>query len=159
MTFWKSILLVAKPKDNKTTITCRTCEKEIPLGDIFIHFGCCKEQQSFYDKMKLFNLKLEQFIGNLEIYLSAIGVSPIKKKLFTEGFYINNIISRIPGCENDEGENFIKKLIKLYTYEKNKPPDYYEKNPDKLYFIVSISYFSLIFFFMDKMNTEQDQDL
>ena len=159
MTFWKSILLVAKPKDNKTTITCRTCEKEIPLGDIFIHFGCCKEQQSFYDKMKLFKLKLEQFIGNLEIYLSAIGVSPIKKKLFTEGFYINNIISRIPGCENDEGENFIKKLIKLYTYEKNKPPDYYEKNPDKLYFIVSISYFSLIFFFMDKMHTEQDQDL
>ena len=36
MTFWKSILLLAKPKDNKTTITCRTCEKEIPFENSFI---------------------------------------------------------------------------------------------------------------------------
>ena len=33
ITFWKSVLIVAKPKDNKTTITCRTCEKEIELED------------------------------------------------------------------------------------------------------------------------------
>ena len=162
MTFWKSILLVAKPKDNKTTITCRTCEKEIPLEDIFIHFGCCKEQQSFYDKMKLFKLKLEKYITNLDIYLAKtnLGVSPDKKKTFSKGSHLYNIINRIPGCEGDEdGDKFIKNLVKLFNYEKNKQSDYYEKNPEKLFYIVSMSYFTLMFFMMNKINSETDQEL
>ena len=65
ITFWKSILIVPKTKDSKNTITCRTCEKEIPLDNIFIHFGICKEQQSFYNKMKLFRLKLSKYINDI----------------------------------------------------------------------------------------------
>ena len=162
MTFWKSILLVAKEKDNKKTITCRTCEKEIPLEDIFIHFGCCKEQQSFYDKMKLFKLKLEKYITNLDIYLakSNFTSTPIKRKIFNKPHNFYNLTSKIPGCENDEeGDIFLKNLIELYKYEKNKPSDYYEKNPEKIHYIVSMSYFSLMLFIMNKISSESDQEL
>ena len=162
MTFWKSVLIVPKPKDNKKTITCRTCEKEINLEDIFIHFGCCKEQQSFYDKMKIFKLKLDKYITNLDIYLAKSNISstPVKRKLFSKGYHIYNMTSKIPEYENDEtGEKFIKDLITLYTYEKNKPSDYYEKYPEKIYTIVTMSYFSLMFFIMNKISTEADQEL
>ena len=54
MIFWKSILIIAKPKDDKKNFICRTCEKEIPLEDLFLHLGCCKEQKSYYKKMKGF---------------------------------------------------------------------------------------------------------
>ena len=162
MTFWKSILIVAKPKDNKTTITCRTCEKEIELEDIFIHFGICKEQQSFYDKMKIFKLKLDKYITNLDIYLakSNLSATPIKRKLFSKGHHIYNMTSKIPEYENDEdGEKFMKDLITLFTYEKNKSSDYYEKYPEKIYSIVTMSYFSLMFFIMNKISIEADQEL
>ena len=162
MTFWKSILLVANSKDNKKTITCRTCEKEIPLENIFIHFGCCKEQQSFYDKMKIFKLKIDKYITNLDIYLakSNLSVTPIKRNLFNKGYHIFSIIKRIPGCENDEnGEKFLKNLINLYKYEKNKSSDYYDLYPDKIYYIVSMSYFSLIVFLLNKLYKEPDQEL
>ena len=92
MTFWKSILLVAKEKDNKTTNTCRTCEKEIPIEDIFIHFGCCKEQQSYYDKMKLFKLKLEKYITNLDIYLAKSNFTSTPIKKLKEKYLIKDII-------------------------------------------------------------------
>ena len=163
MTFWKSVLLVAKPKDNKKTITCRTCEKEILLEDIFIHFGCCKEQQSFYDKMKLFKLKLEKYITNLDIYLAKTNlnnVSMIKRKVFSKGTQLNYLINSIQGYEvDDQGEKFIKDLIKLYKYEKNKSSDYYETSPEKLFFIVSLSYFSLMIFLLNKINIEPDKEL
>ena len=163
MTFWKSILLVAKPKDNKTTITCRTCEKEIPLDDIFIHFGCCKEQQCFYDKMKLFKLKLEKYITKLDIYLAKSKLnndSNIKRKIFAKGTHLYNFISKMPEYNDDiEGEKFMKDIIKLYNYEKNKPFDYYENNPEKLYFIVSLSYLTLMFFLMNKIYIESDEEL
>lgn len=46
-------MIVAKPKDNNNKyFTCRTCEKEIPFDEIFLHLGSCKEQQAFYNKMK-----------------------------------------------------------------------------------------------------------
>ena len=69
MIFWKSVMIEAKSKDNNKNFTCRTCEKEIPLEDIFLHLGCCKEQQSFYEKMKGFKVKLDQYITNLLFYL------------------------------------------------------------------------------------------
>ena len=162
MTFWKSIMIVAKPKDDKNTFTCRTCEKEIPLDDIFLHIGCCKEQQSFYDKMKGFKLKIQNYITHLDIYVakSNINITPINKKLFGKGGYLYKIIHKIPGCENDDdGVNFIKKLIQLYTFEKSKPSDYYEKKPEEISYIVSMSYFSLMIFLLNKISVETDQDL
>ena len=163
MTFWKSIMIVAKPKDdNKKNFVCRTCEKEIPLEDIFLHVGCCKEQQSFYDKMKEYKLKIQHYITHLDIYIakSNINISPINRKLFGRGGLLYKIIHKIPDCENDEdGVNFIKKLIKLYTFEKNKPSDYYEKKPEEISYIVSMSYFSLMIFLLNKISEETDQDL
>ena len=162
MTFWKSIILIAKPKDDKKTFICRTCEKEIPLEDIFLHLGCCKEQQSFYGKMNFFKLKIQKYITQLDIYLvkSNINKTPVNKKLFEKRGYLYNIICRIPGCENDyDGANFIKKLIKIYSHEKNKPNDYYEKRPEDISYIVSMTYFSLMVFLLNNISMETDQDL
>ena len=163
MTFWKSILIVPKTKDSKITITCRTCEKEIFLDDIFIHFGCCKEQQSFYDKMKLFKLKLTKYITNLEIYLTKMKINvlnPNNRTLFNAEWYVNNIMKKIPGFENDEnGILFVENLKKLYNYEKEKSSDYYEKSPDNIYYIVSMSYFSIMFFMLNKLYKETDHEL
>ena len=163
MTFWKSIMIVAKPKeDNNKNFICRTCEKQIPLEDIFLHLGCCKEQQSFYDKMKDFKLKIQHYINLLDLYLakSNINMTPINRKLFGKGGILHKIINKISGCENDDdGINFIKKLIRLYTFEKNKPSDYYEKKPEEISYIVSMSYFSLMIFLLNKISDEIDQDL
>ena len=128
--FWRSVTFVAKSNDNKNSYTCRTCEKEISLNDIFLHIGCCKEQQSFYEKMKDFKMKLRRNVAKLEFYLAKcnINLSPINMKLFEEGKIFHKIIRLIPEFENDyDGINFIKILIKLYTNESNKPFDYYEK--------------------------------
>ena len=160
--FWKSIMIVAKPKDDNKNFVCRTCEKEIPLDEIFLHLGCCKEQQSFYDKMKDFKLKIQNYITHLDIYLTKtkINITPVNRKLFGKGGDLYQIVSKIPGCENDDdGVNFIKKLIRLYTFEKNKSNDYYEKNPEEISYIVSMSYVSLMIFLLNKMSTETDQDL
>ena len=163
MTFWKSIMIVAKPKeDNNKNFICRTCEKQIPLDDIFLHLGCCKEQQSFYDKMKEYKLKIQHYINLLDLYLakSNINATPINRKLFGRGGLLYKIINKIYGCEkDDDGANFIKKLIKLYTFEKNKPSDYYEKKPEEISYIVSMSYFSLMIFLLNKISDESDQDL
>ena len=162
MTFYKSTMIVAKPKDDNKNFICRTCEKEIPLDDIFIHLGCCKEQQSFYDKMKVSKLKIQDYITQLDIYLikSNIHISPNNNNLFTKKGFLYKIISKIKGCENDEnGTIFIKKLEKLYSFEKNKQDDYYEKKPEEISFIVSMSYFSLMIFLLIKISEEMDQDL
>ena len=163
MTFRKSIMIVAKPKeDSNKNFICRTCEKQIPLDDIFLHLGCCKEQQYFYDKMKEFKLKIQHYINLLDLYLakSNINMTTINRKLFGKGGVLHKIINKISGCENDDdGVNFIKQLIKLYTFEKNKPIDYYEKKPEEISYIVSMSYFSLMIFLLNKISEEIDQDL
>ena len=162
MIFWKSIMLVAKAKDDNKTFICRTCEKKIPLDDIFLHLGCCKEQQSFYDKMKGFKLKIQDYLTQLDILLakSNINMSPMNQRLFGKGSHLNKVINKINGCENDKnGINFIKKLIKIYTNEKNKPNDYYEKKPEEISYIVSLSYFSLMIYLLNKISVETDQDL
>ena len=162
MIFWKSVMIEAKSKDNNKNFTCRTCEKEIPLEDIFLHLGCCREQQSFYDKMKGFKLKIQGYLTQLDILLakSNINMAPINQKLFGKGGHLNKVINKIVGCENDKnGINFIKKLIKIYTNEKNKPNDYYEKKPEEMSYIVSLSYFSLMIFLLNKISAETDQDL
>ena len=162
MTFWKSTIIVAKPKDDNKNFICRTCEKEIPLDDIFIHLGCCKEQQSFYDKMNISKLKIQDYITHMDIYLakSNINISPINSNLFSKNGYLHKIISKIEGCENDNnGTTFIKKLEKLYNFEKNKPNDYYEKKPEEISYVVSMSYFSLMMFLLNKVSEETDPDL
>ena len=87
-------------------------------------------------------------------------MTPVNGKLFGKGGLLHQIINKISGCENDDdGVNFIKKLIKLFTFEKNKPSDYYEKKPEEISYIVSMSYFSLMIFLLNKISDETDQDL
>ena len=162
ITFWRSVMIVAKPKDDNKNFTCRTCEKEIPFEEIFLHLGCCKEQQSFYDKMKGFKIKIQNYITHLDIYLAKLNINmtPVKRKLFGKGGHLNRILNYIPGCENDEdGVIFIKKLIKLFTFEKNKPNDFYEKKPEEISYIVSMSYISLMLFLLNKISIDTDQEL
>jgi len=160
--FWKSVMLVAKSKDDKQDFKCRTCEKEISLNNIFIHLGCCKEQQSYYEKMKGFKIKLKHYVTNLVFYLAKININmtPINRKIFGKGGFLYKIIKLIPGCENDnDGVNFIKNLIKLYTIESRKTVNYYENNPDKIQYVISMSYFSLIIFLINKDSNEAEQEL
>ena len=160
--FWRSVTFVAKPKDNKKTYTCRTCEKEIPLNDIFLHIGCCKEQQSFYEKMKGFKMRLKNNVTKLEFYLAkcSINLNPINMKLFEEGKVFHKIIRLIPEYENDyDGINFIKILIKLYTNESNKLSDYYERNTKEISYLITMIYFSLIVFLINKLSVDINEEL
>jgi hypothetical protein len=161
MTFWKSVMIEAKSKDNNKYFTCRTCEEEIPLKDIFIHLGCCREQQAFYDKMKGFKLKLEHYITDLLIYLEKLNLGAITSKQNIFGI-LNHIIQKTKNdIENieDKGISVVKNLIKIYSYEQSKESDYYEKNPEKINYIVSMSYFSLILFLINKSMCETNQEL
>ena len=160
--FWRSITFVAKSKDNKKSYTCRTCEKEIPLSEIFLHIGCCKEQQSFYEKMKGLKMKLKNNVTKLEFYLAKcnINLAPINMKLFEEGKVFHKIIRLIPEYENDyDGINFIKILIKLYTNESNKMSDYYEKNTKEISYLIKMIYFSLIVFLINKLSVDINGEL
>ena len=159
--FWRSILFVVKSKDDKKLYTCRTCEKEIPLNDIFLHIGCCKEQQSFYEKMKRFKMKLKNNVSKLEFYLAKfkINITPINMKLFGEGKVFHKIMRLIPEYENDyDGVNYIQILIKLYTYESNKIADYYEKNSKEISYLIKMIYFSLISFLINKLSNDANEE-
>ena len=159
MIFWKSVMIEAKSKDNNKNFTCRTCEKEIPLEDIFLHLGCCKEQQSFYDKMKKFKLKLENYITNLYFYLEKLNLGVINDNNVFK--LLSNIIKNSNNDESmdDKGVNLIKNLIKLYSYEKTKDNDYYEMRPEEIGYILSMCYFSLNIFLMNKDSKEESHEL
>ena len=160
--FWRSVMLVAKAKDDKKNFTCRTCEKEIPLNDLFLHLGCCREQQGFYDKMKRFKQKLKHNVAKLEFYLAkfSINITPDNMKLFGEGKVFHKIIRLIPEYEGDyDGVNFIKILIKLLTCESNKNSDYYEKNPKQISYLITMIYFSLIVFLINKLSDDHNEEL
>ena len=157
--FWKSVMIEAKSKDNNKNFTCRTCEREIPLEDIFIHLGCCKEQQSFYDKMKKFKLKLENYITNLYFYLEKLNLGVINDNNILR--LLSNIIKISNNDENmdDKGVNLIKNLIKLYSYEKSKENDYYELKPEEIGYLLSMCYFTLNIFLMNKNSKEESHEL
>ena len=160
--FWRSVLFVAKAKDDKKNYTCRTCEREIPLNDIFLHIGYCKEQQSFYEKMKRFKLKLKHNVTKLEFYFAkfSINITPDNMKLFAEGNIFHKIIRLIPEYEGDyDGVNFLKILIKLFTFESNKLADYYEKNSKQISYLITMIYFSLIVFLINKLSDDVNEEL
>ena len=161
MIFWKSVMIQAKSKDNNKNFTCRTCEEEIPLEDIFIHLGCCREQQSFYEKMKGFKLKLEHYITNLLIYLEKLNLGAFTSDKNIFGLLNNIIYKNKDDMENngDKGINIVKNLIKIYAYEQSKENDYYEKKPEDINYIVSMSHFSLILFLINKSTSETNQEL
>ena len=159
MTFWKSVMIEAKSKDNNKNFTCRTCENEIPLEDIFLHIGICREQQSFYEKMKGFKSKLEHYITNLVFYLekTTLGIND-NQNIFE---LINNCIIKKFNIENseDNGINIIKKIIRLFSFETNKDYDYYEQNPEEIGYIVSMSYFALNIFLINKSSNKPNQEI
>ena len=159
MIFWKSVMIEAKSKDNNKIFTCRTCENEIPLEDIFLHLGCCKEQQLFYDKMKGFKAKLEHYITDLMFYNEKlkIGVINDEQNIFA---LLNNILNKKSNSENNEnGAKLVTNLIKLFSYEKSKDNDYYEQNPEGISYIIALSYFSLFIFLINKASNKINQEI
>ena len=159
MIFWKSVMIEAKSKDDNKNFTCRTCENEIPLEDIFLHLGCCKEQQLFYDKMKGFKAKLEHYITDLLFYYEKLKFGVINDEQNIFGL-LNNILNKKTNIENnDNGANLVNNLIKLYSYEKSKDNDYYEQRPDKVSYIISLEYFSLFIFLINKASNKINQEI
>ena len=129
MIFWKSVMIETKSKDNNKKYTCPTCEEEIPLEDIFLHLGCCKEQQSFNDKIRGFKTKLEKYISNLMFYLEKLNLGAIHSK--------QNIFGTL------------NKIMNKSNLENN----------DKNGVDISLSYFSLTIFLMNKASVETNQEL
>ena len=160
--FWKSVMLIAKSKEDRKFYTCRTCEKEILLDNIFLHLGYCKEQQIFYEKMKGFKLKLKNYVTNLVLFLAKININitPINRKLCGKSGLLSKIIKLIPGCENDyDGVDFLKKIAKLINYERHKSSNYYENRPEEIPYLISMIYFFLIIFLLIKSSDEENQEL
>ena len=160
LTFWKSIIRF-KIEDIQS-LTCRICLKKIPINELFLHVNYCIEQKIFYQKMSEFNYNFEHIINDLDCYLTKINqnLTPINRKLFGKGGYLFNIISRLPGCHNDEdGEIFIKSLIRIFKYEKSKLVDYYENKPAELCYVLSLGYFIYILYVTNKSSNETDQEL
>ena len=111
--------------------------------------------------MKRFKIKLKNNVSKLEFYLAKfkINITPINMKLFGEGKVFHKIIRLIPEYENDyDGVNFIQVLIKLYTYESNKNPDYYEKNSKEISYLIKMIYFSLIVFLINKLSDDANEE-
>ena len=157
--FWKSVMIEAKSKDDNKVFTCRTCENEIPIEDIFLHLGCCKEQQLFYDKMKGFKAKLEHYITDLMFYNEKIkfGVSNDEQNIFA---LLNNILTKKTNSDNnDNGTDLVNNLIKLYSYEKSKDNDYYELYPEEINYLISLDYFSLFIFLINKASNKISQEI
>ena len=160
MIFWKSVMIEAKSKDANKNFTCRICEREIPLEDIFLHLGVCKEQQFFYDKMIGFKDKFEHYITNLFFYLEKLNLGIINDSHNIFRLLANIWKKAYNNDNNDEhGINLVKNIIKLYSYEKSKDNDYYEQRPEKIGYLVSISYFSLILLFLNKSSNEPNPEL
>ena len=160
LTFWKSI--ISFKIEDIQSLVCRICLKKIPINELFLHVNYCIEQTIFYRKISEFNSNFEHFINKLDCYLAKLNqnLTPINKKLFGKGGYLFNIINRLPGCEHDEdGEIFIKSLIRLFKYEKSKPLDYYENKPEELSYVFELGYFIYVLYETNKSSHETDQEL
>ena len=92
-----------------------------------------------------------------------LGVISDDKNLF---ILLNNFLAKKPNEEEnnnnnnkDNGINLLKNLIKLYSYEKSKDNEYYEERPEEINYIISMSYFSLFIYLINKASNDTNHEM
>ena len=165
--FWKDTFFELSDK-KKNNFCCRICEKQIPLNEIILHVYYCNEQKIFYDKMNLIKTKFESYINAFEDYISEMSFKREQKRLqrrrssFSSGSF-SEIIKRL--SVNDIGDNidislsFFKSLIKIIRFENNKPLNYYEDNPEKVHYIILMSFLCIFLYKTNKTFKNSENDL
>ena len=160
--FWKSVYTKMDASAKSPDICCRICEQNIPLSDFVLHVYYCKEQNHYYKKMNFFKSKMKKYINSLEIYKTKINQSLYKKE--NNPFKINSEMNKIFkniklfNLDKENSKDFLHILIKIYINENNKPNDYYEKNPEKLYIVSSLIYLTFFGFISNKKKSSSNDD-
>ena len=112
-------------------------------------------------EMLIFGIrKIQNYITNLDIYLAKNHINSGNQSVFGKQGDIFKITKKLPECGDDEtGVSFLKQLIKIYTFEANQSNDYYENNPEDISQLISMSYFTLMIYLINKMSANTDTEL
>ena len=171
--FWKNNIF--KLEDNKIDkFTCRVCEGKIPLSEFILHINYCKEKKIVLDKNHEQKKKLNHYLKLLELYrikttagtfgnnkniisLQAHEVNEMLKKI--KNLNINEINFLDENNNNNDINNYIRILTKIYTYEKNKTIEDYENNREQSKFLVNICYLSLIIYISNKFTNDNESEI
>ena len=168
--FWKSVYTKIDSNAKVLDICCRICEQNIPLNDFVLHVYYCKEQNHYYKKMSNFKSKIKKYINSLEIYKTKINQKFLNREhnFLKKNTELNKIFKKIKKeqelfyIDKNNTNDFLHTLIKIYINENNKPNDYYEKNPDKLYIISTLIYLTYFIYILNKkdsFNNKENEDI
>jgi len=156
--FWKSVYTKIETDIKNSNICCRICEQNIPLNEFVLHVFYCKEQYHYYKNMNKFKKKINKYIKALEIYRAKLNQKGNKEQncFYNKNIELNKILKKIKK-ENqfiNFGENncddFLSSLIKIYTIENKKQNDYYEIHPEKISILSILIYLTYFIFIYNK---------
>ena len=157
--FWKSVYIKIEDNTKSPTICCRICEQNIPLNEFVLHVYYCKEQNNYYKKINSIKSKMKKYINSLEIYRAKINQKMFQKenKFYKKNVEMNKILKKIKNEielfnieKNNNDNDFLHVLIKIYINESNKPNDYYEKYPEKLSIMSTLIYLTYFVYILNK---------
>ena len=169
--FWKSVYTKIKQDVKNSEICCRICEQNIPLNDFVLHVFYCKEQNHYYKHMKKFKIKINEYIKSLEIFRTKINqnLNNNEKSFCYKNIELNKIIQiikkddKLTNIDEKNSNDFLHILINIYDYEKQKPNDFYEINPEKISIISTLVYLTFFLIIFNKQNkgdrSDEDEEL
>ena len=171
--FWKSTLFELDDKKHNN-FCCRICEKKVPLNEIILHTYYCNEQKQFYEKMNQIKIRFKYCINLLEHYVNELinelnitknnadndtkKPETYQKKLrcFSE---IIKFLSKNDKEYENESIDFMKNLIKMFNFENDKSLNYYEEKPQKLPYIIYMSYLCIFLYITNKSYQFSESEL
>ena len=154
--FWRSVYTKIESSKQNSSICCRICEQNIPLNDFVLHVFYCKEQNNYYKAINKCKLRIKACIKSLEIYRTKINqeISENQNHFLKKNIELNKIIKIVRkydllnNLDENNNDDFLFILIKIYIKELDKSNDYYEVNPQKipsLFKIVNLTFFIYIY--------------
>ena len=170
--FWKNN--VFKLEDNKIDkFTCRICEGKISLNEFILHVNYCKEKKIVLDKNHEQKKKLNYYLKLLEVYRIKITAGAYvnnKNIISLQAHEVNEMLKKIKNLNikeinfiynnnNNEINNYIRALTKIYTYEKNKAIEDYENDKEQSKFLMNICYLSLIIYISNKLSNDNESEI
>ena len=156
--FWKSVYTKIETDIKNSNICCRICEQNIPLNDFVLHVFYCKEQYHYYKNMNKFKKKINKYVKALEIYRAKLNQKGNKDQNFfyNKNIELNKIFKQIKkdnefiNFEENNSDDFLSDLIKIYMNENKKQNDYYEIHPKKISIISILIYLTYFIFIFNK---------
>ena len=186
LVLWKNLSL--KIDSKKEYEICRICESQIPINEFYLHINYCKQQKNFYEQMNNVKINLNKYIDLLEIYKDNIILHQIIKKgeIFSPEsklikymkkhkninisnsinfFFIKNSSSNQKNSKNEKDKNnkaiiqYLKKLILLYSTERDLTFDYYEINPKNFPKLFKKMFFAYSIFILNESSEVYSKDV